>query len=404
MGWGKTPPGRRGYVQHALCVKYNIVFLSRKERSGELRSWSNPVSLKDAYGGQVQRFFRAFEILKQGVAERAFPGASFAVTQGKDLVALAGVGGFTYEPDTEPVDENTIYDLASVTKAIATTAAAMILYEKRKLRLDMPVQAAIPEFAGADPRRQQVTIRMLLTHTSGLPSYLRLFEQVSDRERLVEIACRAPLATEPGTRADYSDIGFIILGELLARTAGEPLDTFCSKQIFKPLGMHNTTYNPPLSWKAHIPPTVDDLSFRKRIVRGEVHDENASILRGVAGHAGLFATAYDVARFAECLLSGGAPFVERETVELFTTHDASTPGSYALGWDTPTAPSQSGAYFSKRAYGHLGYTGTSLWIDPERQLSVTLLTNRTWQNQMPDKIKVVRPAFHDAILEALDKN
>jgi CubicO group peptidase (beta-lactamase class C family) len=280
----------------------------------------------------------------------------------------------------------------------------MILYEKRKVRLDMPVQAAIPEFAGADPRREQVTIRMLLTHSAGLPSYLRLFEQVSDRERLVEIACRAPLAAEPGTRADYSDIGFIILGELLARTAGEPLDSFCHKQIFKPLGMRNTAYNPPLSWKAHIPPTVDDLSFRKRIVRGEVHDENASILRGVAGHAGLFASAYDVARFAECLLNGGAPLVERETVELFTTHDASTPGSYALGWDTPTAPSQSGKCFSKRAYGHLGYTGTSLWLDPERRLSVTLLTNRTWRNQMPDKIKVVRPAFHDAILEALNKN
>ncbi len=281
---------------------------------------------------------------------------------------------------------------------------AMILHEKRKLRLDMPVQEAIPEFAGNDRQRESVTIRMLLTHTSGLPSYLRLFEQASDRERLVEIACRAPLARDPGERADYSDIGFIILGELLSRTAGEPIDSFCRKQIFKPLGMRSTAYNPPLSWKPHIPPTVDDLSFRKRIVRGEVHDENASILRGVAGHAGLFATAHDVARFAQCMLSGGAPIVQRETVELFTTHDTSTPGPYALGWDTPTPPSQSGKYFSTRSYGHLGYTGTSLWIDPERQISVTLLTNRTWRNRTTDKIKAVRPAFHDAILEAIDKN
>ena len=259
----------------------------------------------------------------------------------------------------------------------------------------------MPEFAGSDLRRSQVTIRMLLTHTSGLPAYLRLFEQASDRERLVEIACRAPLAADPGARADYSDIGFIILGELLSRTAGEPLDSFCRKQIFKPLGMRNTTYNPPLTWKPHIPPTVDDLSFRKRIVRGEVHDENASILRGVSGHAGLFAPAYDVAQFAHFILSGGTPIVKRETVDLFTTRDASLPGSYALGWDTPTPPSQSGKYFSAKSYGHLGYTGTSLWIDPERQLSVTLLTNRTWPGRDTDKIKAVRPAFHDAILEAL---
>jgi CubicO group peptidase (beta-lactamase class C family) len=326
------------------------------------------------------------------------------VTHGNELVALAGIGGFTYEPGAEMVDQNTIYDLASVTKAIATTTAAMILYEQRKLRLDMPVEEAIPEFAGNDPRRQKVTIRMLLTHTSGLPAYLRLFEQASDRERLVEIACRAPLAADPGVRADYSDIGFMILGELVSRTAGEPLDSFCHKRIFKPLGMHSTAYNPPLTWKARIPPTVDDLSFRKRIVRGEVHDENASILRGVAGHAGLFANAYDVARFADCLLSGGTPIVQPETVELFTTHDASTPGAYALGWDTPTPPSQSGKYLSPRSYGHLGYTGTSLWIDPERRLSVTLLTNRTWRNGTVDKIKAIRPAFHDAILEAIDKN
>ena len=327
-----------------------------------------------------------------------------AVTLREELVALAGVGHFTYAPDSTPVDHNTIYDLASVSKVIATTTMAMMLYERRKLRLDMPVKEALPEFAGTDPIRDRVTIRMLLNHTAGLPSYLRLFEQANDRERLVQNASRAPLTAEPGTRADYSDIGFIILGELLARTAGEPLDSFCRKEIFKPLGMRDTTYNPPMNWGQRIPPTVDDRSFRKRIVQGEVHDENASILRGVAGHAGLFATAYDVARFAQCLLDGGSPILKRETVELFTTRDASVPGSYALGWDTPSAPSQSGKYFSPKSYGHLGYTGTSLWIDPERQLSVTLLTNRTWPDRASDKIKTVRPTFHDAILEALDRN
>ncbi len=340
--------------------------------------------------------------MKQGVAESAFPGASVAVTHRNELVALAGVGHFTYDAGAQAVDENTIYDLASVTKVIATTTLVMILHERRKLRLDMPVKEIIPEFAGSDPRREQVTIRMLLNHTSGLPAYLRLFEQAHDRERLAETAFRAPLTADPGTRGDYSDIGFIILGELLARTTGEPLEISCRKEIFKPLGMRTTTYNPPLSWKQQIPPTVNDRSFRKRIVHGEVHDENASILRGVSGHAGLFANAHDVALFAQCMLDGGAPILKQETVELFTTRDASTPGSYALGWDTPTPPSQSGKHFSPKSYGHLGYTGTSLWIDHERRLSVTLLTNRTWPDRASDKIKTVRPAFHDAILEALE--
>ena len=355
-------------------------------------------------------------MLKQGIAEKAFPGASLAVTQGKDLLALAGVGHFTYDPGAEPVDEGTVYDLASVSKAVATTTIAMMLHEQRKLRLDMPVQAAIPEFGGSDPRRELVTIRMLLTHTSGLPAYLRLFEQAKDLDRLVEIAFRAPLAADPGSRADYSDIGFIILGELLSRLVGEPLDSLCGKQIFKPLGMRSSnttvvaalrardyalgyTYNDDTKETKHVPMR----EIAAAAPAGAINDENASILRGVAGHAGLFATAYDIARFAHCMLNGGAPILQRETVQLFTTHDVSTPGPYALGWDTPTAPSQSGKHFSPAAYGHLGYTGTSLWIDPERQLSVTLLTNRTWPNGTSDKIKTVRPAFHDAILEAIDK-
>jgi CubicO group peptidase (beta-lactamase class C family) len=358
--------------------------------------------LKNACAGQEQRFARAFEAIKSGISDGVFPGASLAVTQGNDLVALSGFGRFTYDESPE-VDQGTIYDLASLTKAIATTTMAMILFERGNLRLDMPVQAAIPEFGGADPRREKVTIRMLLTHTSGLPSYQRLFEQARNREALVRSAYRTPLASDPGTRADYSDIGFIILGELLESIADKPLDAFCQREIFTPLGMPHTTYNPPLSWKPRIPPTVDDRSFRKRVVQGEVHDENASILRGVAGHAGLFASAGDLARFAQCMLSMGAPILDRKTVELFTTQDPSLPGSFALGWDTPTPPSQSGRYFSSRSFGHLGYTGTSLWIDPERQVSVTLLTNRTWPDRSSDKIKTVRPAVHDAILEALDK-
>ncbi len=171
--------------------------------------------------------------------------------------------------------------------------------------------------------------------------------------------------------------------------------------------MAHTTFRPPAEWKPKIPPTVEDREFHRRIVQGEVHDENASVLGGVAGHAGVFAPAADVARFAHAMLSGGAPIggapiVRPETVALFTRREASPAGtSRALGWETPSAPSQSGQHFSTRSFGHLGYTGTSLWIDPERRLSVTLLTNRTWPDRSSQKIKQVRPRFHDAVVEAL---
>jgi CubicO group peptidase (beta-lactamase class C family) len=164
--------------------------------------------------------------------------------------------------------------------------------------------------------------------------------------------------------------------------------------------MNMTQFNPPMAWKSNIPPTVEDKEFRGRVVQGEVHDENASAMGGVAGQAGLFAPVLDVAKFARCMLRGGAPVLKSETVGMFTTKDDPL-GSYALGWDTPSVPSQSGKYFSPHSFGHLGYTGTSLWIDAERQLAVVLLTNRTWPDATNQKIKEIRPAFHDAIVEAL---
>jgi CubicO group peptidase (beta-lactamase class C family) len=281
---------------------------------------------------------------------------------------------------------------------------AMLLCERRVLDLDARVLDVIPEFAGSDPRRRQVTVGMLLAHSSGLPAYERLYERARTRDELLAAAFSTPFTADPGTRAAYSDIGFIILGELLQRVAGEPLDIFCAREIFQPLAMNHTRFQPPPEWKSQIPPTVDDREFRHRIIQGEVHDENASVMDGVAGHAGIFSTAADVARFAHCMLQGGHPILRRETVDLFTTRQVEPPGtSRALGWDTPSQPSQSGKYFSPRSFGHLGYTGTSLWIDPERQLSVTLLTNRTWPDCSSQRIKEVRPQFHDAVVEALDK-
>ena len=347
------------------------------------------------------------------------------------LVALKSFGKFVYEVDLEgapslsrplrqggdfDVGVGTLFDLASVTKAVATTTMAMILYERGLIELDVPVSGAVPEFlTGNDPRRGEVTFRMLLAHSSGLPAYEKLFLKVPGRDELLKAAFSMPLKADPGTRAEYSDIGFIILGVALERIAGEPLDTFCRREIFGPLAMSNTTFNPPRELRARIPPTADERegdvsrakprsTFRKRIIQGEVQDENAFVLGGVAGHAGLFSTAEDLARFAHTMLSGGSPIVRPETIALFTRREGIPVGtSRALGWDTPSVPSQSGTHFGPHSYGHLGYTGTSLWIDTDRQLSITLLTNRTWPDCSNPAIKQVRSRVHDAVIEAVEE-
>jgi CubicO group peptidase (beta-lactamase class C family) len=313
---------------------------------------------------------------------------------------------------------------------------AMLLYERGQLELEAPVIGVIPEFmadaCGApDPRRRDVTFRMLLAHSSGLPAYEKLFLKAHSRDTLLRAAFTTSLSTSPGTHAEYSDIGFIVLGAALERIAGEPLDIFCQREIFGPLGMSHTTFIPPKESRDKIPPTADERenqepcgadtpvrempaektlpsdtlrsTFRKRIIQGEVQDENAFVLGGVAGHAGLFSTAEDLASFAHALLNGGRPILRPETVARLTRRESTPLGtSRALGWDTPSTPSQSGKYFGPRSYGHLGYTGTSLWIDPDRQLSITLLTNRTWPDCANHAIKQIRPKFHDAVVEAID--
>jgi CubicO group peptidase (beta-lactamase class C family) len=352
---------------------------------------------------QDERFRAAFKILENAIAERVFPGCAVAVTFRGELIAHKALGRFTYNPAaTAAVTTASIFDLASVSKVVAATTMAMILYARGVLDLEAPVTAIVPEFAGDDERRHQVTLRMLLAHSSGLPAYEKLFQRVTTREELLAAAFATELREDPGTRTEYSDIGFIILGVALERLADETLDVFCQREIFGPLGMSHTAFNPPKAWKERIVPTADDRSFWHRIIQGEVQDENASVLGGVAGHAGVFATADDVAIFAHCILNGGRPILRADTVELFRRRESAPEGtSRALGWDTPSSPSQSGKHFSPRSFGHLGYTGTSLWVDPDRQLSITLLTNRTWPDSKNQAIKQVRPAVHDAIVESL---
>ncbi len=394
------------YPSRELCYNPNIKHITPLSESSSSPKTSSQAARfpAPAFERQDAIFAPAFDVIQKSIAQAAFPAASIAVTCREKLVALKAFGRFTYDPASPPVTTATVFDLASVSKAVATTSMAMILYERGLIDLEAPVVSIVPEFAGSDARRSGVTVHMLLAHSSGLPAYEKLFLKAKTREELLAAAFITPLAADPGTKAVYSDIGFIILATALERVADEGLDRFCQRELFGPLGMSHTAFNPPTAWRAAIPPTADDRAFRKRMIQGEVQDENASVLGGVAGHAGLFATAEDLAIFSNILLQGGRPLVRPETLALFTRRETAPAGtSRALGWDTPSSPSQSGKYFSARSFGHLGYTGTSLWIDPERQLSITLLTNRTWPDCSNKTIKDVRPAFHDAVVEALEK-
>ena len=325
---------------------------------------------------QRRQFAVAYSILEQAVAARAFPGAAFSVLAGGQVVALDGVGNFTYEPTSPSVTASTVYDLASITKVLATTSMAMLLHQDGKLPLDRPLAGILPAFAageGAGSARRQVTLRMLLAHASGLPGYARLFAGHAGRAALLEACLGLPLEAAPGTRAEYSDPGFILLGQALEAIAGEALDAFCAREIFTPLGMDSTCFRPPEDWRPAIAPSEIDTTFRRRVIQGEVQDENCSILGGVAGHAGLFSNAIDPLRYAACLLgkdgipglaAAGTRLFAAPTVQLFCTRAALPPGSSrALGWDTPSPPSSSGRFFSRHSAGHLGFAGTSLWID-----------------------------------------
>lgn len=312
------------------------------------------------------------------------------------------VGRFTYDETSDGVTLSTVFDVASVTKVAATTAMAMLLFQRGRLQIEQPVVELFPEFAARDRRRNSVTVQMLLAHSSGLPAYVRLFEKARGRAELVKLAAQCPLEANPGSHSEYSDIGFIILGEMLQRITGESLYAFCLREVFTPLDMAATRFNPPQALRSEIPPTVDDRTFRYRVIQGEVHDENAWAMDGIAGHAGLFSNTTDLMAFAKCLLGFGPQLFRPQVVDLFTRRQTSPPGtSRALGWDTPSPPSQSGKHLSRYSFGHLGYTGTSLWIDPEREVVIALLTNRTWPDNQSQLIKQVRPAFHDAVMEEL---
>jgi beta-N-acetylhexosaminidase len=348
-------------------------------------------------------------VIDRALAEKAFPGGVLAVGKDGALVHLRPFGRLSYDANAAPVTANTIYDLASLTKVIVTTTAAAILVDEGRLDLNKAVSAFVPGFRGG--AKDRVTVEQLLTHSAGLDWWMPLYTGPQGRQAIVQRIVASDLKYEPGTKSVYSDLGELLLGEVLERVAGEPLEAFGRRRVLEPLRMRETLFRPPRDLLPRIAPTERfpdqprDNPRHGKLVQGEVHDENAFALGGVAAHAGLFGTAPDVARFAQMLLNGGVydhqRIVSRATLERFTRR-ASVPGSTrAYGWDTPGDNNSAGSLLSPRSFGHTGFTGTSMWMDPERELFVILLTNRVHPTRENNAIREVRRAVADAVVRGL---
>lgn len=363
--------------------------------------------------GPNGRFADAHRVLTDAIAARAFPGCAFGVLSGGEVVLQDALGRFTYEEDAPQVNPETVYDVASLTKVVATTAVAMLLHQRGLLDLDTPLGELLPGFVVGRSAQEQarfVTLRHLLAHNSGLPAYVEFFRAASTPSALYRACLELPLEAEPGTRFEYSDPGFILLGKAIEVVTGEYLATWVRREVFLPLGLSATGFCPATGGRAAIPPTEEDTTLRHRRLQGEVQDENASLLKGAAGHAGLFSNVPDLLRFAgEILTASAAAAPEKKgsnlfdpaTVRLFSERQGPAGSSRALGWDTPSEESSSGRCFSPRSIGHLGFSGCSLWIDLDAGVAIVLLTNRTWPDRQTQLIRGVRPAFHDAVCAAL---
>jgi CubicO group peptidase (beta-lactamase class C family) len=354
---------------------------------------------------------RLDSIIQVGLAEGAAPGASVAVGRYGRLVFIKGYGTLDYAPDAPAVSPRTIYDLASLTKVVATTTSAMILEETGKLDLDKPVAFYVPELNAPD--KAGITVRMLLTHSGGFEAYAPLYSAANGslRGRAAYLAAinQRPLQYPPGTQTIYSDWDMVLMQAVIERISGVSLDQYADGHIYRQLGMLDTRFRPDTNDRAvreRIAPTTQD-SLRGGRLRGTVHDANAWALGGVSGHAGLFSTARDLAIFAQFLLDGGTfdqvRILAPQTIARWTSRQ-NVAGSRALGWDTPAPGSSAGRYFSPRSFGHTGYTGTSLWIDPEKGMFVVLLMNRvTLRGEATRHVQLrrdVADAVERAVLDA----
>lgn len=363
-----------------------------------------PSTLEYRFEDQDSRFQKAFETVEKWIRDGAFPGATLAVGQRGALIALKAFGRTQYAPDAPAVAADQIFDLASVTKVIGTTTAVAILYEENKLALDAQVSRYLPEFSGT-PGHDQITIRQLLTHSSGLPTPGPLYEKAANKPGILKQVYTEPLDSASAANFAYRDQNFMLLGEVAERIGGEPIDEFLRARVFGPLGMSSTQYNPPPKLLDRIAPTQ---KMGRRVVHGQVHDENCYVMGGVCGHAGLFSTAGDLAVYAQMILNGGSyggkRILKAGTIDLFEQRQNLPVGSSrALGWDTPYPGSFAGDLASPRAIMHTGFTGTSVYIDSGRNAFIILLTNRVHPLRENDKIDSARPEIHTAILRTISE-
>jgi len=375
----------------------------------ELPATSMKLAPTDARGeAQLQP---AYEVIEKAIADKAFPGATLAVGY-RGKVAVRAFGKLSYDAKAAATTPGTMFDIASLTKVVVTTTLAAKLAEGDfpvGLDLDAKVERYLPEWVVGKPAdidwRHKVTVRHLLTHTSGLPAFKEYWRTSKSKGETLTRIFAEPLEYGPGTKEVYSDLGIILMTEIIERLTGRKLEELAKSDVFAPLGIKDTMYRPPKKFWPEIAPTEIDSQLRHRLVQGEVHDENAFAMGGVSGHAGVFSTAGDLAAFCQMILNGGVyahqRILRRATVAQFTAPQQLSGGTRTLGWAVPTEGGSSGHYFSSHSFGHTGFTGTSIWIDPDRQVFVVLLTNRVHPRRENTKIQQVRPELHDAVMKAL---
>lgn len=356
--------------------------------------------------GPTDAFGEVAAEVRRGINRGLYPGAVVVVGRRDTILYAEGFGRFTWDRRSHvPKPAESLWDIASLTKVVATTTAAALLVEQGRLNLDAPVAAFLPAFTGGG--KSAVTVRMLLNHTSGLPPYVPFFRWAGSRRTAVDAVFAAPLDFVPGDTARYSDLNAILLGFIVEAVAGEPLDLFSQREIFTPIGMHLTLFRPADSLRSRIVPARAEGGTP---IPGLLSDQNAVALGGVAGHAGLFSTGLDLARFAQVWLTAGAtpdgPLLEVSTVHTFLEHGPRA-GSRLLGWDSPDSvmvnPSVFGSLSTRSAFGHTGWTGTLLWMDPARDLFVVFLTNRSLAPKRRNSIvemREVRSRVSDAAIRA----
>ena len=362
------------------------------------------------------------DFILAALADSAASGAALAVVRRGQLVRLRGYGRLDHDPAAPPVTPASIFDMASLTKVVATTSAAMILVQRGAITLDDLVVDHLPWWGEGDPRKSRVTIRQLLLHRAGLPPFRRFFLEMEGREAYEAAIGALPLDQPPGQATVYSDIGLMTVAFIVEAVTGQTFEAFLQDELWRPLGMADTGFNPDLSLWHRVATTELDENYRGFHVHGVVHDENAHAIGGVAGHAGLFSSARDLAVFAQMMLDRGVASpcqADRVSglpchrprfgpVAIFAqgwvdriTRRQSDESSRALGWDTPSQRSSAGDYFSARSFGHTGYTGTSIWVDPTQDLAVVLLTNRVNPTRENGKHIPLRRGVHDRVARAI---